>query len=191
MKKIIIVCGSPRSKGVSSALASSAAACAKKDGVSVELVDMGKLTDVRPCSACDSCMKSRDAGCVIKDDLTFAVESARTADAVLLVGPVYWFSFSSQTKLFIDRAFYSMCDLSGAHLMNGKKLGLVLVYGDENPFMAGAVNALRSFQDMAAFMGAGISGLVYGTSHMPADAEDNRPLFESTEALVKKMIQES
>jgi len=132
-------------------------------------------------------MKSRDSGCVIQDDLTPVLESARAADGIIIAGPVYWFSFTAQTKLFIDRAFYSMCDPAGPHLLAGKKLGMIIPFGDKNPFVSGAINALRSFQDITAFMGAELCGLVYGTANAPGEAAANADLVREAEELGAKI----
>ena len=47
--------------------------------------------------------------------------------------------------------------------LKGKRIGIILTYGDADPFTSGAVNALRSFQDAFAYVGAPIKGMVYGT----------------------------
>ena len=77
------------------------------------------------------------------------------ADAIVIASPIYWFTVSAQTKLFMDR-WYALGGADG-YALAGKKFGVVLAYADADPFSSGAVNALRTFQD--AFSYAGVPGI--------------------------------
>jgi multimeric flavodoxin WrbA len=98
------------------------------------------------------------------------------ANAIVIASPVYWFSVSAQTKLFIDR-FYGL----GEHPNNalkGKQIGIVLTYADADPFISGAVNALRMFQDIFNYVGAEIAGMVYGSAWKAGEIESNKEPME-------------
>jgi multimeric flavodoxin WrbA len=187
MKKLMIVIGSPRKNGNSVYLAGLAAEAARSAEAVVEMVNLGSLVNLKPCVSCYSCLKSRDSGCVIRDDLNAILEKLRTQDALLLVGPVYWFSFSAQMKIFIDRAFFSMKDPAGHHLLHGKELGMIISYGDKDPFASGAVNVMRSFQDITGNMEAKLAGMIYGTAGTPEETALNIELVDGARALGKKM----
>lgn len=187
MKKLIIVIGSPRKNGNSAYLAELAADAARSTGASVEVVHLATLSNLKPCASCYACSKSRDAGCVIRDDLTAVIEKLKTQDALLLVCPVYWFSFSAQMKMFIDRAFFSLKDPAGPHILKGKEMGLILSYGDKDAFVSGAVNVVRGFQDITANMEAKLAGMVYGTAGNPEEMALNYELTGGARALGKKM----
>ena len=98
----------------------------------------------------------------------------READALVVASPIYWFTYSGQTKLFIDRcyALIFIREIEGEDGpifkmetdLSGKKIGIVLVYGDRDPYISGAVNAIRTFQDMFRYVGSEIAGLVYGSA---------------------------
>ena len=187
MKKLMIVIGSPRRNGNSAYLAELAAEAARSAGAAVEVVHLAALSNLKPCAACYSCSKSRNAGCVIRDDLTAVIEKLKTQDALLLVGPVYWFSFSAQMKTFIDRAFFSLKDPAGPHILKEKEMGLILSFGDKDAFVSGAVNVVRSFQDITANVEAKLIGLVYGTTGSPEETALNYELTGGARALGKKM----
>lgn len=62
----------------------------------------------------------------------------------------------------MDRC-YALVDDEG-YTLRGKKIGIVMSYGDSDPFNSGAVNALRTFQDGFKYIGAEIAGMVYGSA---------------------------
>jgi multimeric flavodoxin WrbA len=137
--------------------------------------------DIRPCRACEACQKSRDYRCVQADDMTAVYAALRGADGLLVASPVYWFTLSAQSKLFLDR-LYAFVGPDG-HGLAGKRLGLVLAYGDVDPFSSGAVNALRTFQDAARYLEAPIAGMVYGSAGAPGEVAANAGLLDEAFAL--------
>lgn len=156
---VVIVMGSPRPRGACAALAEQVQAGAEAAGASVVRYDLREL-DLEPCTACDICQEAVETDCVIEDDLQPIYPVLRRADGLAIVSPIYWFNISGQTKLFIDRAFYALNGPQGSAL-RGKSIGLVLAYGDSDPVSSGAVNALRSFQDICRYVGAHLAGVVY------------------------------
>ena len=177
-RKIVIVESSPRHNGNSTLLAREVASGAVNLGADVETVHLHGM-DINPCSACAACQESLATDCVIDDDMKGLYSRLRTADAIVYATPVYWFTVSGQIKLFMDRCYALTCtstvpgEEGGEPVytlendLAGKKLGIVLTYGDVDPFVSGAVNALRTFQDMARFLGAEIVGQVYGSALAP------------------------
>ncbi|MCX6095800.1 MAG: flavodoxin family protein [Candidatus Bipolaricaulota bacterium] len=159
-KKVLVLLGSPRKEGSSASLARCLAEGAQSAGAEVEEVVIQDL-DIRPCAACEACHKEGSKGCVVKDDMPLVYEKLLEADAIVFASPVYWFTFSGQTKLVIDR-FYALESQKG-NALAGKHIGILLSYGDRDPVRSGAVNALRTFQDVFRYIGAEIVGTVYGT----------------------------
>ena len=100
----------------------------------------------------------------------------KEADAIILASPIYWFTMSAQLKLFIDR-WYSM-ESSQGNVLKGKQFGIVLTYGDTDPYSSGAINAIRTFQDMMRYLGANIVGIVYGTASNEGDVLSQPKLIE-------------
>jgi multimeric flavodoxin WrbA len=183
-KKIVIVIGSPRENGNSTILAEQVASGARISGAEVEVFNLHKLA-ISPCNACDACRKENSGGCTINDDMQMLYPKLKAADAIVIASPVYWFSVSAQTKLFIDR-FYGM----GEHpnnVLKGKEIGIILTYADADPFISGAVNALRMFQDIFNYVGAKIVGMVYGTAWKVGEIESNREVMDKAYELGKTL----
>lgn len=184
-KQVIIVSGSPRKNGNCAVLAERAAAGVRASGVKVEMIYLHGLT-MEPCSACDACQSATEANCIIDDELTSLLPRIRQADALLLASPVYWFTFAAQTKLFIDRVFYALHGPQG-NALKGKPLGLLMVYGDTDPYTSGAVNALRAFQDICRFIDAPVAGLVYGSASGIGDIQKQPALLQQAYQLGEKL----
>jgi multimeric flavodoxin WrbA len=180
----MIVIGSPRKKGNSSILAQRVAAGAKAGGAIVETFTLQDL-DIKPCTACDACRKKADIDCVLDDDMTKLYPKLRSADAIVIASPIYWFTVSAQTKLFMDR-WYALGGDEGYELA-GKRFGIVLTYADADPFVSGAVNALRTFQDALRFVGAEIVGMVYGSAWKAGEILRNRQVMKEAYELGKKL----
>jgi multimeric flavodoxin WrbA len=183
-KKVMIVVGSPRKRGNSSTLAKQVASGAKDAGAAVELVFLHGM-DIKPCSACEGCRKKRGIDCVIRDDMRTLYPKMRAADAIVIASPIYWFTVSSQTKLFMDR-WYAFGADENYKVLAEKKFGIVLAYADADPFISGAVNALRTFQDAFHYLGAEVVGTVYGSAAKAGEISKNKAVMKQAYALGKK-----
>ena len=93
----------------------------------------------------------------------------RSADAIVVASPIYWFTLNAQAKLCIDR-WYALEGPDGSALA-GKQFGLVLTYGDVDPYTSGAINAIRTFQDMCRYIKADLAGIVYGAASDPGEIQ--------------------
>jgi multimeric flavodoxin WrbA len=184
-KKAVILIGSPRARGNCAALADRVGKGIEDSGGAVELVRLHGM-DIRPCTACDSCQKDEDSGCVVEDDMQKLYPLLREADGLVVASPVYWFTVSAQTKLFMDRCY--AFGGPGGHAFKGKRIGIILTYGDVDPFRSGAVNALRTFQDAYGYIGAEIRGMVYGSALGPGEITKNRALMAEAYELGKSLL---
>ncbi len=163
---VIALKSSPRPQSNSNALADQAIAGAQAAGAQVESIELHRMS-IHPCDACDGCQGATDDPCVIEDDMQELYPKLRRADAIVIASPVYWFALSAQAKLCIDR-WYALDGPQGSAL-TGKQFGLVLTYGDSDPFASGAINAIRAFQDMCRYIRADIAGIVCGSASKPGD----------------------
>ncbi|MBU0653054.1 MAG: flavodoxin family protein, partial [Proteobacteria bacterium] len=103
-KKVLVLLGSPRKKGNSAILADRIAKGAKAAGAKVETIFLHGLK-IAPCKSCYACQKKKSKGCAIKDAMQDLYPKLLAADAWVIASPVYWFTMSAQTKLFMDRCF--------------------------------------------------------------------------------------
>ena len=55
-------------------------------------------------------------------------------------------------------------------------------------FNSGCVNALRTFQDSARYVGANLVGMVYGSAEKPGEIKANDALMRQAVALGKKLV---
>lgn len=182
--KVLIVHGSPRKNGYSSFLAGRAAKGIADAGGTHRDVFLHGLR-ISPCSACNSCRKKGARYCVIDDDMARLYPEIVKSPAILLAGPVYWFTLSAQTKLFLDR-FYGL-DVESNHCLRGKRIGAILSYGDSDPYRAGAVNAINTIRDMFRYTESDLVGVVYGTEQGPAERRRKHPAAEEAYRLGCKL----
>jgi multimeric flavodoxin WrbA len=185
IKKVLVLLGSPRKKGNSTYLAEMIASGAKSRGADVKFVSLHGLT-IKPCNACNACKKPKARGCAIKDDMQPIYEAMLESDAWVIASPVYWFTLSAQTKLWMDRclAFRSF----GKQPFKGKRIAIAMSYGGDDPFDSGCVNALRTFQDAYAYVEAKIVGMVYGSADKEGDIKSNKTLLKKAEDLGCRLV---
>ena len=188
MAKVLAVLGSPRRNGNSACLAEQVMSGARSLGATTETVYLHEL-EIKPCDACDLCEGDTYTGCVIDDDMQMLYPKIIEADAIVIASPIYWFTVSAQTKLFIDRG-YALKSKDG-YVLKGKRMGIVLSYEDSDPVTSGAVNAIRTFQDISAYVKATITGFVYGRAAGPGEIAKNAGLMEEAFELGKKLVGES
>jgi len=183
--KLFVVLGSPRKRGNSAILAAQVVKGAKSSGAQVETIFLHGL-NIAPCKSCYACQKENSRGCSIDDAMQDLYPKLIAAEAMLIASPVYWFTMSAQTKIFMDRCFalpaYAKAPLAG------KRIAIAMTYGDADPFSSGCVNALRTFQDAFNYLGAKIVGMVYGSAYGAGEIRTNQDLLEAAEKLGKELV---
>jgi len=186
-KKVLVMLGSPRRKGNSAILADQITKGAKSAKAKVETIYLHGRT-IAPCKACLACQKKNSKGCSIKDDMQDIYLKLIEADAWVIASPVYWFTMSAQTKLFMDRCFA----LPAYHKdpFRGKRIAIAMTYGDEDPFTSGCVNALRTFQDAYGYTESTIVGMVYGSAMDAGQIRSNKKVMQEAFDLGKKLTAE-
>jgi len=186
-KKVLVMLGSPRRKGNSAILADQITKGAKSAKAKVETIYLHGKT-IAPCKACLACQKKNSKGCSIKDDMQEIYLKLIEADAWVIASPVYWFTMSAQTKIFMDRCFA----LPAYHKdpFRGKRIAIAMTYGDEDPFTSGCVNALRTFQDAYGYTESNIVGMVYGSAMDAGQIRANKKVMQEAFDLGKKLTAE-
>ena len=187
MKKLLVVMGSPRRNGNSTTLAKNVIAGAKNTGAQVDSYYLHGM-DIHPCDACEACRKNDSGDCIINDDMQELYLKLRQTDALVIASPIYYFTFSAQTKLFIDR-WYALGE-GKSTVLNGKQVGIILTYEDTDPFTSGAVNALRTFQDIFDYLGARIVGMIYGRASDAGEIKTNKDLMDRAYKLGQELATE-
>ncbi len=100
MSRVLVISTSLRGGSFSEKLATSFCDGAREAGHDVELVSL-KGKRIQFCRGCTLCQNTKK--CIISDSATAIVEKIRTADVVVWVTPVYFYSVTGQMKVLIDR----------------------------------------------------------------------------------------
>ena len=183
---VVALLGSPRKKGNSTILAKQIIHGAESVGAKVDTVYLNGL-NIKPCQGCYACKKKNSTGCAVDDDMQSLYPKLVESDAWIIASPVYWFSMSAQTKIFMDRCFALWNEDPEINPMYKKRIAIAMSYGDSDPFNSGCVNALRSFQDAYRYAGAKIIGMVYGSADEPGEIASNAELMAQAEKIGQQL----
>lgn len=184
-KKVLVLLGSPRKKGNSAILAEQITKGAKLKKAKVETIYLqGK--NIAPCRGCMSCQKKNSKGCSIRDDMQEIYLKLIESDAWVIASPVYWFTMSAQTKIFMDRCFGLPAYQKDP--FRGKRIAIAMTYGDEDCFTSGCINALRTFQDAYGYTESPIVGMVYGSAMNAGQIRSNEKVMQEAFDLGKKLV---
>ena len=180
-KMVLVLKSSPRVNGNSNTLAERLEAGAKEAGATVKSLMLHDM-DIRPCDACEDCKET--GVCVIKDDMQQIYPLLEKACALIIASPIYWFTFSAQAKLCIDRWYALIHD---GEIFRDKKIGIILTYGDNDLYESGGINAIHTYESIFRYLGAQIEGMVYGTADKIGDAEKQPELMNQAYQLGHKL----
>ena len=103
-KKIVILNGSPRKKGNTSALVQAFAQGAESAGHTVTEFFLDGMK-IHGCKGCFGGQSSRACPCVQRDDMKEIYPAVRTCDVIVLASPLYYWTMSGQIKTALDRLF--------------------------------------------------------------------------------------
>jgi multimeric flavodoxin WrbA len=182
---VLVVLGSPRKRGNSALLAAQMASGAERAGAAIRTVFLHGL-HLQPCRGCWQCQRAGSTGCAIPDDMQPVYRQMVAAEAWVIASPVYWFTVSAQTKLWMDRCL--ALPAYGPEPFAGKRIAIALTYGGQDPFDSGAVNALRTFQDAYRYTGSTLVGMVYGSAMEAGAIRKDRALMKAAQDLGKKLV---
>lgn len=130
-KKIIVLNGSPRKNGNTSALVKAFRDGAESAGHSVTEFWLGGMK-INGCRGCCAGGKNPESPCVQKDDMEQIYPAYKEADVVVLASPLYYWTISGQLKCAFDRLFaVAECDPG---YTNPRKESALLMAAEGNGF---------------------------------------------------------
>lgn len=130
-KKIVILNGSPRMKGNTSALTATFTKGAESAGHTVTEFFLGSM-NINGCKGCFCGGKNPDSPCVQKDDMEKIYPVYKEADIVVLASPLYYWTISGQLKCAFDRLFaVAECD---PDYRNPKKESVLIMAAEGHGF---------------------------------------------------------
>lgn len=101
--KVLVLTGSPHPHGTTAFLADEFCLGAIDAGHKIVPFNTAKL-NIHSCIGCYHC-RENDGNCIYDDDMMQIYPHLLSADAVVLVTPLYYFGMTSQLKAVIDRFF--------------------------------------------------------------------------------------
>jgi multimeric flavodoxin WrbA len=183
--KVLAVLGSPRKRGNSATLAAEIIKGAKSVRGKTETMYLHGMR-ISPCQACYACKKPGAEGCSIDDDMQIIYKKLIDTDALVIASPVYWFTMSAQTKIFMDRCYAFLAFENSP--FKSMRIAVAMSFGDTDAFNSGCVNALHTFQDAFNYVGAQIVGMVHGSAHEPGEIKLNKPLMQNAFNLGRRLV---
>jgi multimeric flavodoxin WrbA len=124
--KVIALNGSPHHDGVVAAGISVMKGELEKEGISVEVIDVGNK-NIQGCLDCRKCKSTSVGRCVIEGDIVNECrDRVNSADGVILGCPVYYGGVAGTFKSFLDRLFFSGLDMKykvGAIVVSLRRTG--------------------------------------------------------------------
>ena len=127
-KKIVILNGSPRQKGNTSALVKAFTEGAESAGHTVTEFFLGGM-DIHGCKGCFGGHSSRECPCVQHDDMDKIYPAVKDSDVVVLASPLYYWTMSGQLRTALDRLF--ALEEGDGNLLRGNGRGSVLLMAAE------------------------------------------------------------
>ena len=103
-KKIVILNGSPRRSGNTSALIKAFTEGAESAGHSVTEFFLDRM-NIHGCKGCFGGHSSRECPCVQKDDMAQIYPAVKDSEVIVLASPLYYWNLSGQLRTAVDRLF--------------------------------------------------------------------------------------
>lgn len=127
---ILILNGSPRPGGNTSALIGSFSEGASESGHGITRMDVCMM-DIRPCMGCLAGGGDKESPCTQKDDMDIIYKALNAADIVVFASPMYCWSITAQLKAVLDRMF-AITEANSYRTPYKECIMLMAAEGDEN-----------------------------------------------------------
>ena len=174
-KKIVILNGSPRKSGNTSALTEQFAKGAEEAGNSVTEFFLDEM-NINGCKGCFGGGKNPESPCAQKDDMDKIYPVYKEADIVVLATPLYYWTISGQLKTAFDRLFaVAECD---PNYRNPKKESMLIMaaegYGfEESEYWYDRLEKHLGWKSLGKVLCGGVMAV--------GDIKDNKELQDAYE----------
>ena len=132
MKKIVILNGSPRRNGNTSALVKAFTQGAESAGNTVTEFFLDSM-EIHGCRGCFGGHSGQECPCVQKDDMSQIYPAVKESDVVVLATPLYYWNMSGQIRTAIDRLF-ALEEGDGNLLRGHERASALLMAAEGNGF---------------------------------------------------------
>ena len=131
-KKIVILNGSPRKMGNTTALTAEFTKGAEEAGNTVIEFFLDSM-EIHGCKGCFGGHSSKECPCVQKDDMSKIYPEVKDCDIIVLATPLYYWNMSGQIRTAIDRLF-ALEEGDGNLLRGHGKASILLMSAEGNGF---------------------------------------------------------
>ena len=171
---IVVLSGSPRKDANTDTLVAAFVEGAKSSGKNVTVFRAADMK-IGGCLGCGHCFE-KSGTCVQKDDMIQILDAMKSADALVLASPVYFWGVTAQLKLAIDRTYALLRTKTPI-----KRAAMLLTCGSR----VGATELMfRTMCEYSQWENAGY--LVESGLHAP-DAIKGRDILEKAEVLGREI----
>lgn len=165
--KVLLLTGSPHPYGTTNFLADEFCLGAIEAGHKVVPFNTAKLS-IHSCMGCYHC-RENDGNCIYEDDMMEIYPHLLSADAVVLVSPLYYFGVTSQLKAVIDRFFALNNVLKG----KPKKIYLIASGNDTDDWAMDAIKI--HIETIGRYLGWEVGDMVLATgANTKEDVENSK-----------------
>lgn len=151
--KIVVLMGSPNVNGSTKLMVNSFIKGAKESGHEVQCFDVAKM-NIHPCFGCIAC--GYNGPCVQKDDMENLKKEILSADMLVFATPLYYYGFSAQLKIVIDR----FCAVNGDMQRKRLKSALLAVAWNSDSWTFEAL--LNHYKTLVRYLNFKDCGTVLG-----------------------------
>lgn len=101
---ILILNGSPRPNGNTSAMINAFSEGALANGNQITIIDVCRKK-INGCLGCEHCHSKGRGECIQKDDMQELYQALETAEMIVIASPIYYFGYSGQLQCAIHRTY--------------------------------------------------------------------------------------
>ena len=148
-KNIVVLNGSPRKNGNTSALTAEFRRGAEDAGNKVTEFHLPAMK-INGCLACEYCHGKGEGTCVQKDDMDKVMPAYKEADMIVYASPIYYFDMTAQISAAIQRVY------AIGKPAKATKSALLLSSASPNPYDG----AIATYKAMLAFTGIEDAGII-------------------------------
>ncbi|UQZ89622.1 flavodoxin family protein [Deltaproteobacteria bacterium Smac51] len=178
MKNVLVITGSPRKGGNSDLMAEAFIKGTEKKGHTVMRFDAGRK-NVGGCKACDTCW-SKGRPCSFDDDFNELESMLEKADCLVLVSPVYYFTFTAQIKAVIDK-LYAYTSANCPKPLKWTESVLLACAGDDRPIAFSGM--IEAYKLIGEYLNLKDRGIVAATEVYARDDIKKTDYLEKAEKL--------
>lgn len=173
MKKILVLNGSPRKNGNTSALIERFCAGAEDAGNKCTIFHIDNM-NINGCKGCFGCDKNKDYPCVQKDDMEKIYLAYREADVIVFASPLYYWHLSGQIMTVLNRMLAVM--RTDTDYSIDEKESVLLMAAEGYDFDL----AINYYNSLTKYLGWRDRGSIcVGGVRDPKDIDNNKELYAS------------